>query len=232
MHAATTWLGVRARNTGVTWLLPTSDTPRITDVDGRPELVVDVTAELDPTTAIFGHALDETSWDVIARNNFVGTINGRGVRTDTVGRVTIFDGHVYIAYKNQSGMLSLDIDETFRSLPGSAKLDPARAASSVTDSGGSRLPFGKKMFTLSLELPFTGVAVRDDTRLTGTATVGRGPARPATIECRPGGAWLRTSLQQRPGTYPLTVNFHGRDVDTGLQLTIDQRGSLSVVRPA
>ena len=231
MHEATTWLGVRARDTGVTWLLPTTDTPRIDDVDGRPELVVDVTAQLDPTTAIFGRPLDETSWDVIARNNFVGTINGRGVRTSTPGRVTIFDGHVYIGYKNKSNLLSLDIDETFRSLSGSAKLDPARVISSVTDSGGSRLPFGKKVFTLSLELPFAGVATRDDTTLTGTSTVGRAPARPATVVCRPEGAWLRTTVQQRPGTYPLSVNFHGRDVDTGLLLTIDQRGTVTA-RPS
>lgn len=230
MHAATTWLGVRARETGVTWLLPTTATPRIDDVDGRPELVVDVTAELDPATAIFGKPLDETSWDVIARNDFLGTINGRGVRTDTPGRVTIFGGHVYIGYKNKSGMLSFDIDETFRSLPGSAKLDPARITSTVTGSEGSRLPFGKKVFTLSLELPFSGVATRDDTTLEGTATVGRDAARPASVECRPDGAWLRATFQQRPGTYPLSVNFHGRDVDTGLQLTVDQRGGVTAAR--
>jgi glycosyltransferase involved in cell wall biosynthesis len=230
LDAARTSLGIRARDTGITWMLPGTSDSRIETVDDRPELVVTATATLDPMTAIFGRPLDETSWDVTARNELVGTINQRGLRTSLPARTAVRDGHIYIAYRNNSGMLSLDVDERNRSLAGSAPLDPSRARSTTGRPTGSRWPFGRRTHVASFELPFGGVATSDDTAFDGKLRVGDGPAQPARITARRDGVWLESSVEQRPGTYPLTLNFHGRDMDSGLDIAIGQRGDLTFTR--
>ena len=82
-------------------------------------------------TAAFGRPLDKTAWDLTARNELLGAINQRNLRTSTSTptRSAVRDGHVYIAYRNRSGQISLDVDQTFRSLTGSAPL--ARRARAI-----------------------------------------------------------------------------------------------------
>ena len=75
LAGAHTSIGIRARDTGVVWMLPGECEPRIA---AGPELVVNAVATLDPRTAIFGRPLDETSWDFTARNEFLGEINQGG----------------------------------------------------------------------------------------------------------------------------------------------------------
>ena len=76
LAAAHTSIGIRARDTGVVWMLPGECEPGVKIAAG-PELVVSAVATLDPSTAIFGRPLDEKSWDFTARNEFLGEINQR-----------------------------------------------------------------------------------------------------------------------------------------------------------
>src|SRR5207247_6852651 len=133
------------------WMLPGDCESRIDVIDSQPELVVTASAGLDPRSALFGNPLDETSWDVTARNELLGTINQRGLRTSTPARSAVQDGHVYIAYRNLSGMLSFDVDETYRSLAGSAKLDVGRVRSTAPRSSRSRWKLGARTFQLTFE---------------------------------------------------------------------------------
>jgi glycosyltransferase involved in cell wall biosynthesis len=106
---AHTSIGIRARDTGVVWMLPGECQPRIAP---GPELVVSAVATLDPRTAIFGRPLDEKTWDVTARNEFLGEINQRGLRMSSrSARSPLQDGRAYIAYRSDAGTLSLDVDE-------------------------------------------------------------------------------------------------------------------------
>jgi glycosyltransferase involved in cell wall biosynthesis len=229
LAAAHTSIGIRARDTGVVWMLPGECEPGVKIADG-PELVVSAVATLDPHTAIFGRPLDEESWDFTARNECLGRINQRGLRTPPRVRSALRDGHVYIAYRNDAGILSLDIDQRNRTLAGSAPLDPNNAASSLQESIGTlRLPL-RRVHTSSFELPFAGVATSDDTQIEGSITIGHGSSQPARIVARQDAAWLQSTVQRRAGTYPMTLNFHGREVDSGLHVTVGTRGDLTFSR--
>jgi hypothetical protein len=54
--------------------------------------VVTAGAVLDPRTALFGHSLDETSWDVTARNGFLARQPAWSAHVSTDAAP---DGHVY-----------------------------------------------------------------------------------------------------------------------------------------
>jgi hypothetical protein len=227
---AHTSIGVRARDTGVVWMLPGECEPGVKIADG-PELVVTATASLDPSTAIFGRPLDENSWDFTARNEFLGRINQRGLRTSPRVRTALRNDHVYIVYRSDAGILSLDVDERNRSLGGSAPPDPDNAISSLKGTAGTlRLPL-RRVHTSAFEIPFAGVATSDDSQIEGSVTVGDGPRQPAWIVAREDGAWLESTLQQRAGTYHMTLNFHGREMDSGLRVTVGTHGELAFSRP-
>ena len=100
---AHTSIGIRARDTGVVWMLP-GECESGVKIAAGPELVVTATATLDPATAIFGRPLDETSWDFTARNTFLGGINQRGLRTSPRVRSALQNDHVYIAYRSRAGL--------------------------------------------------------------------------------------------------------------------------------
>jgi len=85
--------------------------------------------------------------------------------------------------------------------------------------------------TSAFELPFTGVATSDDSEIEGSVTVGRASPQPAWIVARKDGAWLESTVQQRAGTYPMTLNFHGREMNSGLHVTVGSRGELAFSRP-
>jgi hypothetical protein len=175
---------------------------------------------------VFGRPLEERSWDVTARDEFVGTINQRNLRTSVPARTAVHAGHVYVAYRNKSGMLSLDIDESNRSLAGSAPLDPHRLKASAPKQKASRWPFGRRSHLIDFEVPFTGVATIDATVIDGRISPGTTETQPARIVCRADGAWLESRIELGPGSYPLTLSFHGRDVDSGLDLVVGHRGEL------
>ena len=228
LAGAHTSIGIRARDTGVVWMLPGECQPRIA---AGPELVVSAAATLDPRTAIFGRPLDETSWDFTARNEFLGEINQRSLRVSSRARSALRDGRVYIAYRSRAGTLSLDVDERNRSLVGSAPLDPDNASSSLKGLAATlRLPL-RRVHTSAFGLPFTLVATSDDSEIEGSVTVGNASPQPARIIARKDGAWLESTVQQQAGTYPMILNFHGRDMDSRLYVTVGTRGELTFTRP-
>jgi glycosyltransferase involved in cell wall biosynthesis len=226
---AHTSIGIRARDTGVVWMLPGECQPGVKIADG-PELVVTAAATLDPGTAIFGRPLDETSWDFTARNVFLGEINQRSLRISSRARSALRDGRVYIAYRSRAGTLSLDVDERNRSLVGSAPLDPDKAISSRKGIARALwLPL-RRVHTSAFKLPFTRVATPDDSQIDGSVTVGNASPQPARIVAHKDGAWLESTVQQRAGTYPMTLNFHGREMDSRLHVTVGTRGQLTFSR--
>ena len=42
---------------------------------------------------------------------------------------------------------------------------------------------------------------------------------------RKDGVWLESTVQQQAGTYPMTLNFHGREMDSRLHVTVGTRVS-------
>ena len=226
---AHTSIGIRARDTGVVWMLP-GECESGVKIAAGPELVVTATATLDPATAIFGRPLDETSWDFTARNTFLGGINQRGLRTSPRVRNALQNDHVYIAYRSRAGTLSLDVNERNRSLAGSAPLDPDKAISSRKGIAGAlRLPL-RRVHTSAFKLPFTRLATADHSEIEGSVTVGNASPQPARIVARKDGVWLESTVQQQAGTYPMTLNFHGREMDSRLHVTVGTRGQLTFSR--
>jgi hypothetical protein len=133
-------------------------------------------------------------------------------------------------YRSDAGILSLDVDERNRSLGGSAPLDPDNAISSLKGTAGTlRLPL-RRVHTSAFEIPFAGVATSDDSEIEGSVTVGDGPRQPAWIVARDDGAWLESTVQQRAGVYPMILNFHGREMFSGLHVTVGPRGELTFSR--
>ena len=63
-------------------------------------------------------------------------------------------------------------------------------------------------------------------------TIGNATRQPAWIVARKDAAWLQSTVHQRPGTYPMTLNFHGREIDSGLHVTVGMRGELSFTAKA
>ncbi len=249
VHAASTGFAIRARDTGLTWMLPGQCEPRIDVVDGRPELVVSATGLLDPQTAVFGRPLDETSWDVTTRNELVGTINQRGLRTSIGARPCVRNGRVYIAYRAKTKTLSLDVDERYRSLVGSARLDPKRVRVTVSAPGRIGALLAHRPIS-TFELPFTGVATSDDIAVAADILLQPSPQGqtpviekisgkgleaqvwPAKIVPAEDGVWLVATIRKSPGTYLLTLLAHARSLDTGLDVTVAVDGNLSFAERA
>lgn len=228
LSAARTGIAVRARDSAVVWMLPGSHETSVVDVDGRPDVTVTATATLDPQTAAFGRPLDERSWDLSARNELVGTINQRGLRTSTASRNAVFGGHVYVVYRNKSGMLALDIDQKNRSLVGSAPPDLSRAVIR-SQPAPKRSLLGRRTYAASLEVPFARLTSREGTVIDGRVTVGGGDATPARIETRADGAWLVAELRAPRGTHPLALEFHGRSVPAKIDVVVDASGAMRLV---
>ena len=54
--------------------------------------------------------------------------------------------------------------------------------------------------------------------------------QPARIVARKDGVWLESTVQQQAGHCPLTLNFHGREMDSRLHVTVETRGQLTFSR--
>jgi GT2 family glycosyltransferase len=226
--AASSVIGVRNRDTSVVWLVPGISAVRVDTVAGRPEPVATATAVLDPLTAACGGPLDKATWDVSVQNTFVGAVNQRGLRTTSPALVAVHGGHVYIAYRNKSGSLSLDVDQTNRSLAGSAPIDVARAVSVVRATG--RVLPRRRSWSVSIALPFTGVATCDDTAIEGSVVVGDAARVPARVVARPGGGWLEATAELGRGRHHVVMVFHGREFDSGVEVCVGRGGDVTFAR--
>jgi hypothetical protein len=220
-------LGIRARDTAVSWMLPATSEASVSGRCGRPELTVTAVAHLAPDTAIFGRPLDALSWDFIARAELMGTIGQRRLPTTTRARTAMRGSRVYIAYRNLSGILSLDLDETNRSLAGSAPLKRESAKFTIDSGDGGRRLLPRRRQSISFEIPFSGVAAFDDSVIDGYVSLGQGPKQPARIVAGGGGAWLQATVGVSRGNHALTLNFFGRDVPAGLIMAVGSRGEVA-----
>jgi len=220
-------LGIRARDTAVSWMLRGTAEPSVGGRGGRPELTVTAVAHLDPDTAIFGRPLDALSWDFTARTELMGRIGQRRLQATTRARTAMRGGRVYIAYRNLSGILSLDLDETNRSLAGSAPLERESARSFIDSGDGVRQLLPRRRQTISFEIPFSGVVAFDDSVIDGYVSLGQGPKQPARIVARGGGAWLQATVGVSRGNHALALNFFGRDVPAGLIMAVGSRGEVA-----
>jgi hypothetical protein len=84
--------------------------------------------------------------------------------------------------------------------------------------------------TSTFELPFSGTATSDDTVIEGEVAFGEGRVWPARIVPADDGAWLRSRVQLPPGSYPMTLHFHGRHMGSGLTLIVGADYDLTVIR--
>ena len=224
-------LGIRARDTAVSWMLPGTSESSVGGRGGRPELTVTAVAHLAPDTAIFGRPLDALSWDFTGRAELMGSIGTRRLQTTTRARTAMQGGRVYIAYRNVSGNLSVDLDETNRSLAGSAPLEQDSAKSSIDRGDGVRQLLPRRRQRVSFEIPFSGVVAFDDSVIEGDVSLGKGPKQPARIVAQGGGAWLQSTVAVCQGSHPVTLNFFGRDVPAGLIMAVGSRGEVTFLRP-
>jgi hypothetical protein len=130
-----------------------------------------------------------------------------------------------------SGILSLDLDETNRSLAGSAPLERDSARSFIESGDGVRRLLPRRRQSISFEIPFSGVIAFDDTVIDGYVRLGNGLKQPARIVARGGGAWLQSTVVVSRGNHALTLNFFGRDVPAGLIMAVGSRGEVAFVPP-
>lgn len=108
LAAASARVGLRSRDTKMTWLAPTETTIAIADRPGYPDVTATSVALVDLATLRHGQPMSRGRWDFNSRNELFGVVNQRAIRA--VGR---FDrnpngGAVHV-YSNIHGNLSLHV---------------------------------------------------------------------------------------------------------------------------
>ncbi|KQM84137.1 glycosyltransferase [Agromyces sp. Leaf222] len=108
LAAATSRIGLRSRETKMTWLVPTRTSVTVAVTPGYPDVTATSVATIDPATLRHGRPMAEGFWDVNARNELFGVINQRAVRA--VGRLqpTPPDQALRV-YANIHGNLSIEV---------------------------------------------------------------------------------------------------------------------------
>lgn len=212
-----TRVAVRSRDSAVTWAVPTETEVRVTDVDGRAEIQVAVTARLDRRRAALGHPLPDPVWDFSAHNELFGVVNHRPLRTRLPARVALVDGEARVAYKNASGILSLDLGQSTRTVLGSARLDPEKATTTH-----------RLLRPDSFALPLGGVRVVGATRIDGEFALEG--SQPAAIVADGDGARIEGTISATAGSYQLIGRFPDRDVTTSVVVTVGRDGRLTFRR--
>lgn len=240
-----TTITARARHEHVTWPLPTFSDATVSEatkeaVTGEQTVTVEIRARtaVDVRTAALGRPLADSLWNFHAHNTMIGVTNDRAVRTDTAPRVAFIDGVVAIAYRNNSGHLSLDLAQRVRS---------------AVNDGGPDLINAQVRRTArheyALTLPLSLVHVAGSTELRGTLSlsrVGRKPKRygdalrrrlggaappvsghpSAVVVLRADekGARLSGTVRAFPGEYELTTTFGGKAHPSPLHLRVGRTG--------
>ncbi|GAA1840744.1 glycosyltransferase family 2 protein [Agromyces salentinus] len=106
--AASTRIGLRSRDTKMTWLVPTETSVTVDPASGYPDVTARSVAVLTPEALRHGRPMAAGRWDFNARNELFGVVNQRAVRA--IGR---FDrnpnGRQYHVYSNIHANLSLHV---------------------------------------------------------------------------------------------------------------------------
>lgn len=229
VQAARTAIGIRARATAENWMLPGSCAVTTSGPDAAPTITVTATAVLDPATAIFGHPLDGRAWDFTARNELFGVVNQRKLRTSVPASGLVAGNHVYIAYRSNAGMLSLDVDQLNRSLSGTYPLDCDQVEVADVSTRTQRLL--RRGLRRQVQIPFARSAATADAHIAIEVSAGKDAHRiPAEILGRGGQAWLRVTVTEPVARTRLWVHTTERSIDTGIDLEVDPRGVVSVTR--
>ncbi|MFC7878047.1 glycosyltransferase [Isoptericola sp. NPDC057391] len=216
LTAASSTLVIRSRDDAVAWAVPTDAEVDVIDIDGRVAVRVQATAQVDARTAALGHPLEGRVWDFRSRSWLFGVVSHQPLRTETSARVALVDGEPRVAYKNDSGALTLDLGQTKRTVLGSAKVVPTRATTEHRRRGAD-----------SYRLPLRGVAVVGSTRIEGGISLQPVERQDATIVGDGNEARIEGTIDAAPGEYRVVGNFGGRDVTLHTIVTVDKAGRLS-----
>lgn len=236
---ANTMFTLRSRQEHVTWPVPTSTTVNLeTQNDGSVDLTVRATAVIDLRDAAMGAPAVDPSWDLHARNSFIGIRNHRALRTATTPKVAMMDGTVAIAYTNVHGHLSLDLGQTLRSVVTDSSPDVKNAV--VEHAGVRTFTFVLSLRDIHIEgrtrvggeielhtvwARFTRRAIAAlARRLRMTPPVASVIASPAVLIADETGARLEGTLRGRAGSYLLTCRFGAHTSVTPVRVRITRTG--------
>ncbi|WP_434081020.1 glycosyltransferase family 2 protein [Sanguibacter sp. Z1732] len=217
VRTASTEIGIRGRASLVSWMLPTEQVVELQEQDDERALVtVRATARLRRSTGALGSELAEPTWDFTARNQLFDAISQRGLRTDSTPQVALVNGHAMISYRNKRGMLSVDFDQATRSIAGSADL-------AVVE--GHAVAKGLRRRTIEVDVPLRGVHIEGESRINSSVRLHSMEEFTGSIVADNRGARLVAKFRRIPGEYRLSLQTDGRDVPTGVIVTVPARGA-------
>jgi glycosyltransferase involved in cell wall biosynthesis len=232
LAASTLQVSVKGRSSKSTWQIPTQSVVNIVSDDaGSGQLQVSAAARFDPVAFAESHDLSEPVWDFAARFDGIGYLAHRGLRGGSPN-VALTRGISAISYRNQDGILSLDVSNSVRSVTGSAKPQPEDVH--VTTRSSDR---GVEVDVV-VALPL--VYVHGETRQEGQVLLGAQSTTSAFLIGNSGKARLEFHAHLDSGDYELRTRFNGRTGETGLMLRVDsssvhiqsaEEGPLPVVGP-
>ncbi len=101
---------LRARRTGVDWIIPARTTVEVVDSASGPVARFDLRATIDPRTAALGGPLAGDVWDVFIRVPRLGFGDARRVTT-SMRRPSgaLIEGRTAVVYRTRTGKLALDL---------------------------------------------------------------------------------------------------------------------------
>lgn len=216
---------VQHRQTAVEWFLPTRARVELAGPDSALALELHIQAVFDPRHAALGNPLLAGSWKPVLRTAVLEYNSRRRLALSSgVPQPAIVDNTSVIAYRDKSGGLQVDIEQTARTLAGSAR--PSFRDVRVGSANGLTI--------LTLRLP--RVHVRGDTDLPGSfrlahMTTGAQvevPARLTTDE--EGGTHLLGEAPLGTGPFTVRATVDGRPGPLFARLDVPPTGAASVWR--
>ena len=206
-------LSVKGRTTRSTWALHGASEVVCSTDDGAGSAVLRarLVARFDPVAFAAEHDLQSDSvFDFAARFEALGYATHLALRGGAT-RPALLDGVAALAYENQSGALSLDV-QAARSLARMTRPDPTTAVATTGGDPGTT--------HVSVRLPLPGVHCLGSTRLTGEVVLPEKLRLPATLEAVDGRAVLSFTGPVPPGEHAMRTRFGAHTGPTGLVLSV------------
>lgn len=219
-------LGVKARMTREDWHVGVAAPTKLeAGADGYYQIGADLATQIDVISGIHGRPFGRQAFDVSISVGMLGRRFHRGlpVSAQSLYRGALIEGVAVVAYKNRSGLLTVDVGENVKNVA-------ALAGSAATQVAISTTP---RYSRLTLTLP--EVHVWGTTRLEGVMIlrpVGMGPAVDvievkAALIGEAGQARITTTDSLVPaGEYSIAVTFNGRTTETGKEIVVISRRPL------
>ncbi|MFE6963797.1 glycosyltransferase family 2 protein [Agromyces sp. NPDC057679] len=108
LAAASSRIGLRSRDSRMTWLVPTETTVGVSDDPFYPDVTARSTALIDPDSLRYGLPMADGYWDFNARNELFGVVNHRAIRAVGVNGRAQRSRNLRV-YQNVHDKLSLQI---------------------------------------------------------------------------------------------------------------------------